>query len=356
MNKPDKLPKLIGRLVEIEATDSPLISCFVNLEQARADYFTEIEGYAKLVGERLSGIRRKHYEDALAEIRDILRLPLQTDSKSIAIYARWGEQPLVLSVEFPIPMETEFIVDCLPHIYPLIELKDIYQRFIIVLTTETEARILETTIGAVTEGILARRPELRRRIGQEWTREHYQDHKRETTQKFLDANIELIDRLISKRGISYLVVTGSPHMVKRLTKALPQRLKERLISAVSSSPGKGIDPIVRESLMHVVAAEQVESHDRVERLEKAVLAGKLGVAGYNATAAALQGDYADVLIIDQDLDDVEMREELVRLAEKNGVEIETVGGSETLRRLSGVGCMLRYRPKAKGRRRTKKAA
>ena len=226
MNNADQLPKLIGRLVEIEATDSPLISCFVNLEQARADYFTEIESYAKLVGERLSGIRREHYEDALAEIRDILRRRLQTDSKSIAIYARWGDQPLVLSVEFPVPMETEFIVDSLPHIYPLIELKDVYQRFVTVLTTETEARILETTIGSVTERILARRPELRRRIGQEWTREHYQDHKREITQKFLDAKIELIDRLISKRGISYLVVTGSPPMVKRLTRALPQRLKD----------------------------------------------------------------------------------------------------------------------------------
>ena len=58
-----------------------------------------------------------------------------------------------------------------------------------------------------------------------------------------------------------------------------------------------------------------------------------------------------------------MREELVRLAENNGVEIETVSGSETLRRLSGVGCLLRCRPKAKrgrrrkkGGRRTKKAA
>ena len=68
---------------------------------------------------------------------------------------------------------------------------------------------------------------------------------------------------------------------------------------MSSSPEKGIDPIVWESLRHVVAAEKVESHDRVERLEKAVLAGRLGVAGYDATAAAIQGDYADVLIIDQ---------------------------------------------------------
>jgi len=338
------LRKLIPRVIAIEPSSSPLISCFVDLDPPRADSIAEIEAAAQLASKRLTNSRRSDFIDAYGEIQDYLQHSLQPGSRSLAVYSRWGDDPVFLPVQFQVPLRTQFIVDQLPHIYPLIELKDTYHRFVIVITTESEARILETTFGSITEEVLAARPDLRRRIGREWTREHYQNHKREREQQFIREKIRIIDELMSRSGHNHLVIAGSPKMASRLAKALPPRLRARLIDTLEVNPRNGLDPILLESVRLVAAEEDRESHDRVRQLESAVLGSGLGVAGFHACVDALEGGYADLLIIDQEYAEDELREELVRLATRASVGIETVGESDTLQRLAGVGCLLRYRP------------
>ena len=82
----------------------------------------------------------------------------------------------------------------------------------------------------------ARNPELKRRIGSEWTREHYWSHRRDRNQRFLNAKIDLIDELMNQRGINYLVVAGSPERVSRLKSELPEHLKRRLVSMIAARP------------------------------------------------------------------------------------------------------------------------
>jgi hypothetical protein len=105
-----------------------------------------------------------------------------------------------------------------------------------------------------------------------------------------------------------------------------------------------IDPILLGAVRLFVAAENVESHDHVRRLEDAVLGNGLGAAGAEASHHAIEHGYADMLIIDQDIDDLEVREQLVRAATVAKIPIETVSRSLVLRRLGGVGCLLRYKP------------
>jgi len=342
--KEDILKNLIHRLIEIEPDDCPLISAFLRMENSRSEAISYFESEAMMISKRLDPRWRNDFQHALDEIRDYLKVSLKPTTKSVAIYARWGDRPVFVPVQFEVALRSDFIVDELPHIYPLIELKDTYHRFVTVITTESEARILETTIGSVTEEILTGRPELRQRVGREWTQEHYRNHKDERDQQFVREKIKILDQLMNRRGHNHLVIAGSPKMVSRMTKALPPRLKDKLISTVSANPKGGVDPILLESIQLAVAAENIESHNHVRSLENAVLSGGLGVAGFVASKAALTEGYADLLIIDQDFYDVEMREELVRLATASGARIETVNRSDTLDRLSGVGCLLRYRP------------
>ncbi len=338
------LKKLIHQLVAIEPNESPLISCFVNLEQPRRDYFTEIEPQARMIGKRLSGLRKRDFEDAMDEVRDYLNRSLKPPSKSLAIYSRWGDQPVFLPVEFEVPLETMFVVDGHPHVYPLIELKDTYHRFVTVIATDDEARILETTVGAVTEDILTTRPELRQRVGREWTRLHYQNHKKERDQQFVREKIRVIEEIVGRGGHNHIVIAGSHKMANRLRNALPARLKRMLIDTISTNPKGGLNPILAEAIQLFAAAENLESHTNVEMLEHAVMTDGLGVAGYEASQHALLNGYADMLIVDQNETELGMREELVRLATRTGVSIETVNRSETLARLGGIGCLLRFRP------------
>jgi stalled ribosome rescue protein Dom34 len=73
------------------------------------------------------------------------------------------------------------------------------------------------------------------------------------------------------------------------------------------------------------------------------------VAGAEATLEALQFGVADVLVMAQSYDpEFRVKGEMVKLAEQNRCEIETVTQSEALDRLGGVGCLLRYRTSLPG--------
>lgn len=341
--KIESIKEMMVRLAEVELTVSPVITCVVNLNQPHQKAAEEMEQQATEVGRTLSGIQKKCFDEALENMKKfLLETPLPS-AKGAVIYCRVGELPLLYAFPVGIKLETKLVVDELPHIYPIVETLDTYHRFVVVTLTSREARIFETTAGAVTSELLTERPELREKIGREWTRERYINHKQDRKQKFIQGKIEVLDELMAKAGHKSLIVAGSPKMVSAFTSALPPRLQVMLVDTLTVNPKAGLDPILVEAINSFVAKECEESHDQVEDLESALMKQGLGVAGEPAARQALEHGYADVLIIDQDYSN-DAREELVRLAVKSDAEIETVKDSDKLKRLGGVGCLLRYRP------------
>ena len=83
------------------------------------------------------------------------------------------------------------------------------------IATEKRARILEVNLGAVTKEIWAERPELRQRVGREWTRDQYQNHSRDRADRFIKEKVEILDRLMSQGGQTHLILAGSPPLAAR---------------------------------------------------------------------------------------------------------------------------------------------
>ncbi len=342
--KNETLRALIKTLVEIDPDPIPVLSVFLDLEQPRLATLGEIEGRARLLRQTLPTNLRSGFDGAMSAFRDFLNEPMDAGTRGAAYYHRWGDKPVRLVRRFGVPLENRLSLGERPEIYPLIELKDVYHRFVIVITTEHEARILETTLGEVTEEILSERADLRERFGREWTRGHYQNHKREREEQFVREKIRVLDELMSRRGHNHLIIVGSPKMVARLKKALPKRLREKVVSTASTNPRDGLSPIIREAIHSFVEAENHESHQRVDDLQRALHTDGLAVIGYDACRAALAGGYADLLLVDQDHPESAQREDLVRRASKHDVPVETVKGNALLGGLGGFGCLLRYLP------------
>lgn len=336
------LSKRIRELAFLEPNESPVISCYLNCGHARMNPLTEIEERAELAAMTLSGQAKRDFEDALDQIREWTDTKLRHNSRGAAIFSRWGDDPFFVPMQFARPLPTIFHVGDTPHIYPLVEFKDVYHRFVIVLMTEEEARIIETNIGQVTEAIVAERPDLRWRVGREWTKEHYQNHRRNRNDLFVKEKIRILDKLVSERRHTHLILGGSPKLVARMQKALPKRLREKVINTMIVDPRDGVSSVVREALQVFIEREQEESLANVERLEAAILSEGLGVVGYDAVKQALEFGQADLLLIQRDIDDPEIREELSKLAVKSGVEIETVADCAILEEYGGVGCLLRF--------------
>ncbi|MGB6221640.1 hypothetical protein [Haloferula sp.] len=334
-----KLRKHLIALASLPKTDSPLVSAYFDLQQPLSAVRRDFLAWTELTRQTFAGSLRQDFDDAVEEIESWLG---NATGKSAAIFSRWGEHPLLLPMTFDVPMKSRLHVDEYPVIYPLVELKDRFNRFVVVLVTSGSARIVEVNLGSHSVELLAERPALRERIGREWTREHYANHRKERDRKFVKEKIAVIEALMAKRGHNALIIAGDSRYVARLTSALPRSLQSKLIGELKTGiSDQKMQAVISQAVESFLVKEREESFDAVNLLVQAVRAGGLATVGYEPTRRALLEGRASELIISAKLLHEE-REELVRMASQQGIQIETVRDCELLDRNGGAGALLRY--------------
>lgn len=163
-------------------------------------------------------------------------------------------------------------------------------------------------------------------------------------------------------------------MTALIREALPKRLASKLIDVVPASANERTSAVVAATLASFVEEEQRESLAAVDRLRKNICSHGLAVAGSSASLQALKCRQVDLLVMATEYQpepawmctrcdmtaaqpvrpvvcpncgcsttrELDLKEELVRLAELAGCGVEIVHDSETLIRLGGVGCLLRF--------------
>jgi hypothetical protein len=136
------------------------------------------------------------------------------DIQGLAVFARSGEHPLLMALPFQASLETHFEVSSArPAIFPLIQLKDRFHRFVLVICTEDSGRIMELTLGAVTEEILTTRPDHGSRLGRQLSREHFHHRREEDSRRFVRDQVLIISNLMARRGLNHLILAGHPRHV-----------------------------------------------------------------------------------------------------------------------------------------------
>ena len=361
-------------LVTLDKTDAPMISCYLNLGDSA-------EQYRAILDERVDTLLKSQEVEALPDImqalesiENFLATDLSPSSKGVAIFSRSGAIPFFLALQFQVPLPNWVVVDTIPKVYPLVELKDTYHRFVVLLMTNNEARIMEVNLGAVTEQMWAERPALRERVDSGWSKEQYLHHREAQTDEFIREKVRILDRLLSAGGYANLILAGNQKMVARMRAELPGHLAAKVVDVVNSRPHDRISDVVAATLRSFVAHEGEESLAAAYKLQREVMRQGLAAVGAEATLAALHRSQVDTLILARDYEpekgwacsccgassltprppdacldcgDTEFREfgtreEMVRLADQHGCTVEIVGKSGMLTMLGGVGCLLRY--------------
>ncbi len=369
------LQKHIRYLATLEPAEAPVLSCYVNLEAGLPFYRQALDEQISALRLSLSGANRKHFEEALGHLESFIATELTFEAKGAALFARGGKSPFFLPLQFRAPLPNWMTLYPTPNIFHLIELKDNYHRFVVLFATEEHARIMEVNLGEVTEEIWRERPELRERVSTGWSKEYYQHHRKAQTEQFLQEKIKILDRLMAAGGHTHLLLAGEPRMTARVKQALPKHLLSKLIDTVAAAPREKISDIVASTISTFIVREEMESLAMVDRLQRELNTGGLAVAGTVETLNALSWGQADVLVMGKSyepppawrcagcgmqsekiaqpetcpqcggagLHAQNLKEEMLRLAEKNGVKVEIVLHSDLLHNLGGVGCLLRYR-------------
>lgn len=366
----------IRTLITLEEDEAPIVSCYVHrVVGLNGSVPPAFERRLRVIRKVLRGQELDSFEERFGRIQHYLATELLPTTRGIAIFARAGARPFFLGLQFQVPLPDRLSVSSTPDIYHLVELKDTYHRYLVLISTEEIARILEVNLGAITREVWAERPELRERVGREWTHEHYQNHRRDRGERFLKEKIELLEKLMAAGGHTHLILAGSPRITARIRNCLPKHLQAKLIDVVPASASARVADVVAATLSSFIEREQQESLDAVAELVSALRRGGLGAAGTEATLDALRGGQADVLIMareyepgpawacghcgcanaaaasppkrcpecdSREVQATNLKEVMVKLAERQSLEVEFVQHSDVLMELGGVGCLLRW--------------
>jgi hypothetical protein len=335
-----ELQKHIYTLATLEETDSPVLSCYLNLDMGVPACLRLFHQGTHFIRTSLPEENQPDFDAALLQIDKYLETGIDTGTRGAAIFVRAGERPFFLPLQFQMPLPYWVSVGSVPNIFHLVELKDTYDRYEVLIVTEEHASILEVSLGRVSRELWQQRPELRRHVGQGWVKGMYQRHYTELTPAFLEEIVQIVEQRMMIGGHSHLILAGDKQMVAQVRAALPRYLVDLLETVSTGGAEKGISDIVSDTLAAFIEQEERESHSFVERLQQQIEAGGLAVAGLEPSLEALEQGRADMLIVGKEMLDVDTRERLTRLAERNGCRVEVVNESDLLKRLGGVGCLL----------------
>ena len=369
------LQKHIRTLVNLPVTDAPVISCYQALAAGRLADRNAFDGRVRSLRRGLNVTEQHAFAAALARIENTLATELLPNSRGLAVFSREGEHPFFLPLQFQVPLPNWIALDDTPNIYHLVELKDTYDRYVVMIVTEESTRILQVNLGAVTAQMWEQRPELRERVGREWTKTHYQRHRQERTRRFLKDAVTVLDRLMSVGGYTHLILAGQSPVTSQVQKVLPSHLQKQLIDIVPASVGTRLSDVVQATLSSFVEAEEQESRTTVANLVHQLRTGGLAVVGTGPSYRALRRGRVDMLVLSKEYDpgpgqscdncghiDVEsvrldtcpecggrafrrfnIKEEMARTAAACDCPVEVVEQSDELIHLGGVGCLLSYR-------------
>jgi len=370
----DELKQQITVLASVEETDAPFVSVYLNLEDKTTGWRETLDERAHILRRILKGNDLADLEEVLGKIEEWLTTDLLPEAKGVAIFARGTcGGAFMLPMQFAVPLPNWIAVYPTPNIYHLMELKDNYHRYIVLLTKPDRACILEVNLGAATTAAWINEPDLRTRVGQEWSRPHYQIHQAHRGNRFVHAKISILKQLMQAGGHTHLILAGDPEITGRIRIALPNELADKLVDVIPATERDQQADVVMATLYSFIEHEEMESRSVAERLIEGLRSHNLAVAGTEDTLDALRWGEVDTLVmasgyqpdpgwtctacraIGTELPETpvcpecgkpstrstDIREALLRLAGQLERPVEMVEHSDELMSLGGIGCLLR---------------
>ena len=370
----DELKQQITVLASVEESDAPFISCYLNLENGQSGWRDVLDERAHILRRILKGNDLADLEEVLGRIEAWMATDLQPEAKGVAIFARGTcGGSFMLAMQFAAPLPNWIVVYPTPNIYHLVELKDNYHRYVVLLALPNRACIVAVNLGAATIRAWIDQSGLRTRVGSEWARIHYCVNQAHRGDRFVHEKIVVLEQLMHAGGHTHLILAGDPEITARVRHAMPNDLADKLIDVAPASERDSQTEVIILTLSSFIEHEEHEQRTIVERLIEGLRSQDLTVVGSAGTLDALRRGEVDTLVMASSYQPdpgwtctacraigteppeisvcpqcgnpsarpMDVRETLLRLAGQLELPVEVVEHSDALMSLGGVGCLLR---------------
>lgn len=370
----NELNQHITQLASVEVTDAPFISVYLNLGGEPGSWRDTLNNRARILRRVLKGDDLADFEEALEKIDAWLSNDLLPEAKSAAIFIRgiFGGS-FMLPMQFAAPLPNRITVYPTPNIYNLVELKDNYHRYVVLLAMPDRTSILEVDLGsATTHGI--NRSDISKHVSSDCTHTHYQFHHAYSGNLLLCESIAILEKLIRSDDHTHLILAGDPEVTRWIQQALPDNLANKLVDIIPMNEFDQQEDVVMTTLSSFIAHEEQESRSIARQLIKDLSEQNLAVAGSSATLDALRRYNVNTLVMVSSyqpdpgwtctnckaigvetpktpicpqcgklsVQPIDVREELLRLASQLQRPVEVVEKCDELTALDGIGCLLMH--------------
>lgn len=378
----ESLSHTISRLAHLPPSPNPVVSLFLDTGpdgRGRPNFPTFLK---KAFSERLRSFPDRSDARPLLErdrdrILDHLADHLDTAARGVAIYASVADD-LWETHAFAEPFdENRLVVGPVPHLYPLVKLADQSPLYAVCVADVQEARIVVCGLGEVLteEDFEGPEPIDRTRVAG-WAEVRYQsrveDHIHKNAREIAEKLGEVVER---NPDVDYVILAGDEVILGELRSVLPPAVQEKVIDEERIPVEASAHEILRKTIAVVRDVEAKDSRRLADTVIDRFRAGGLAVAGLDPTIEALNMENVDRLLLVEsfnggskgwqcagcrvlgrgDVPDacpfcdepvperVDLRDAMVRRAERTGRAVEIVEGEHELERLDGVGALLRFR-------------
>ncbi|MGH7559076.1 MAG: Vms1/Ankzf1 family peptidyl-tRNA hydrolase [Gemmatimonadota bacterium] len=373
------LNETISRLAHLPPSSNPVVSCFVNTVPMGNGRSTHPVFLKKAFAERLRSFpERSPAQDPLAADRDRIAeylADLDASTRSVALYAS-TEDDLWEALEFQTTFDDHrLVVGPVPHLYPLVKLADQTPRYAVCVADVHQARIVVASLGGVLveRDFDAPQPIDRTRVAG-WAEVRYQARIEDHIQKHAREIVERLEGIVRKGEVDYIILGGDDLILGELRRHLTPAVREKIIDEEPIAIDESSHRILERTLDIVRRTEADDSRKLADTVIDRFRAGGLAAAGLDATIEALNLEQVDQLLLAEGFDgrqgwqcpecrvlglppapsecpfcetplpeEIDLREAMVRRAERTGRRVEIVEGHAELEGLDGVAALLRYR-------------
>lgn len=276
--------------------ESPVLSVYLHLERADGAnaahaMLTKLRQMLKTIEQTLSEPERHHFN---ADAESVLQKMdgYQLHGQSVVIFCDVSEN-FWRRYDLQAPVRNQSWWEETPHVRPLFELIEEYERFGVVLADKTHARLFTVFLGEIEEQHEAFAPaevkhvktpardRLRSQANMQRKAEmHAQWHLKHVA--------EMLDRLTNTHGLDRLVLAGPVEATSVLRRLLPKRLRSRVVGTLTLPVHATAQQVQQETLKIEEQTERAEEIELVDELHTTAAKKTLAREGLLPTLKAVK--------------------------------------------------------------------
>ena len=372
----------LGRLIQRQNGGKPVLSLFLDMS---------VDSNNKRTHHVFLGQKRAQFEELDANrpistgngqesgpggpferVLDWLDREFDESNRGVVIYAEVGGDWFE-ALQFPVPVQNRLVVADRPVIGPLSQVLNGYEHYAVILLDREHVRILSVHLGTLLDELEFRGDPLPMPHDVQaggYSHSRFQRRKLEEMRHFFKDFAEEVERFVARYEPSHVVLLGTEENIAKFREYLSPQVLDRVIHTGPMPVDEPAPEVLARLEPHLRQEQERHSREVIEQVRDRAAHDYLATAGLQGTLTALQEGKVDTLVLAKDgevrgarcgqcgfvfvrevnrcpydgaeqLEPVDVMEEMVRLAQQQGAEIQ-FADANAVADLRGAAALLRF--------------